>query len=130
MSIIAVVVARAETFYIISCACLADSAPLPKKWKRHVGLLDAQARRCGDVHLAFEYLGKGSTGAKAGKHLLRVGAEELCLCSVRDEELEVKELDIATKSESLTLALRLVSSIDILRGSSQIFFFERICFNI
>lgn len=88
-----------------------------------MGLLDAQARRCGDVHLAFEYLGKGSTGAKAGKHLLRVGAEELCLCSVRDEELEVKELDIATKSESLTLALRLVSSIDILRGSSQIFFF-------
>ena len=94
----------------------------PIRWKRHVGLLDAQARRCGDVTLQFEYFGKSvaeSIGdddeAKSADnavplHRVRIAVEQLTLCSTRDAEEAARTLDAINNSHSLDLSLRLVRS--------------------
>ncbi len=46
-----------------AAAAAAAAAAVPTTWTRRVGLLDAQARRCGEVSLVFEYAGTVAAGA-------------------------------------------------------------------
>lgn len=93
----------------------------PIRWIRHVGLIDAQARRCGDVTLQFEYFGKSVAEPNGDDdeakndddnaeplHRVRIAVEKLTLCSTRDAEESARTLDAINNSHSLDLSLRLV----------------------